>query len=328
MATSTFQKPTLNQQNSALELFRALYRLSQATEKIMGFPKVGITRDWVLKYAAFRKDPSAAIFHELDKISSHLEVLETLVPSLKEIDFDSLRELATSMKGIRGEKGEKGDSAPVPIRGKDYFTAQDIKDITDRITENLLRKGIKGERGDPGPEGKTPVAGVHFQFPQSGRDGRTPIKGIDYFTDEDKEEFVKAIVPVLSAQIPKTDFSVFAKDEDVKKIVGKKVKAKDIEGLGDLLLVLKQDVQRNYGGHGGTTIELSTSNGTLITTDNTTFVLKTPLLLSELSVTRGGARQSSLNNDFTYVQSGSKVTSITLSSTLNQGETLNVWGKT
>ncbi|MCL4400046.1 hypothetical protein M1506_02090, partial [Patescibacteria group bacterium] len=320
--------PALNQGNSALELFRALYRLSQATEKILGNQKQGLTRDWVLKYAAFRKDPSAAIFHELDKISGHLETLETLLPTLRQIDFSALEEIAASLKGVKGEKGDKGDNAPVPVKGRDYFTATEIKEITDRITEALIKRGIKGKRGDPGPEGKTPVAGIHFQLPKDGQDGRTPLKGVDYFTDEDKREFIKAILPTFLEQIPKTDFSVFAKEEDVKKLVGKKVQANDVEGLGQLLLQLRQDVARNYGGHGGTTIEQSFQNGTLTTTDNTTFTLKTPVLLSELSVVRGGARQSSLNGDFSYSQTGSKISSITLSSPLNSGETLNIWGKT
>lgn len=327
MPISTLQKPALNQQNSSLELFRALHRLSQVTERILGNQKQGLTRDWVLKYAAFRKDPSAAIFHELDKISSHLEALETLLPTLKQIDFSALEEIASSLKGVKGEKGDRGEDAPIPVKGRDYFTPQEIKEITDRITNALLKRGIRGERGEPGPEGKTPVAGIHFQLPQNGQDGRTPIKGVDYFTEEDKREFIKTILPTFLEQIPKTDFSVFAKEEDVKKLVGKKVKANDIEGLGQMLLQLRQDMARNYGGHGGTTIEQSFQNGTLTTSDNLTFTLKIPVLLSELSVVRGGARQSSLNGDFSYTQSGSKITSITLSSALNAGETLNVWGK-
>ena len=46
-------------------------------------------------------------------------------------------------------------------------------------------KGDKGEIGDTGPQGPQGESGV---------DGYTPIKGVDYFTDCDKEEIVESVV--------------------------------------------------------------------------------------------------------------------------------------
>lgn len=58
-------------------------------------------------------------------------------------------------KGIQGDKGEKGEQGPA---GAD---------------------GAKGEKGDKGDKGDTGPAGP---------DGYTPVKGKDYWTEEDKEE--------------------------------------------------------------------------------------------------------------------------------------------
>ena len=37
---------------------------------------------------------------------------------------------------------------------------------------------VKGEKGDPGKDGYTPVKGVDYF---DGKDGYTPVKGVDYF---------------------------------------------------------------------------------------------------------------------------------------------------
>ena len=46
-------------------------------------------------------------------------------------------------------------------------------------------KGIKGDKGDKGDTGA------------KGADGKTPIKGTDYFTEADKQELVNAVIAAL-----------------------------------------------------------------------------------------------------------------------------------
>ena len=46
-------------------------------------------------------------------------------------------------------------------------------------------KGDKGDKGDPGPKG------------DNGADGHTPVKGVDYFTEADKQELVTAVIAAL-----------------------------------------------------------------------------------------------------------------------------------
>jgi len=67
-------------------------------------------------------------------------------------------EVRNGSKGDTGEKGEKGDTGP---QGE---------------------KGLKGEKGDAGPVGAA---------------GYTPQRGIDYWTEEDKENIVVAVLDAL-----------------------------------------------------------------------------------------------------------------------------------
>ena len=69
-------------------------------------------------------------------------------------------------KGDKGDKGEKGD------KGADGTMI--FEDLTAEQKASL--KGDKGDKGDPGTNGK---------------DGYTPQKGVDYWTDTDKQEIVQ-----------------------------------------------------------------------------------------------------------------------------------------
>lgn len=70
----------------------------------------------------------------------------------------------TGAQGIQGPKGDTGDTGPQGPTGP------------------------KGETGEPGPQGATGAAGA---------DGKTPVKGVDYWTEEDKQEIIDAVVAEL-----------------------------------------------------------------------------------------------------------------------------------
>lgn len=71
--------------------------------------------------------------------------------------------------GPVGPQGPKGDIGPQGPKGEDGFVV--FEDLTADQKEQL--RGPQGVQGEPGPEGKT------------------PIKGVDYFTEEDKAEVVE-----------------------------------------------------------------------------------------------------------------------------------------
>lgn len=77
---------------------------------------------------------------------------------------------ADGKDGERGIQGDKGDS----------FT---YEDFTEEQLESLRGpKGDKGEQGNVGPQGEPGKDGINGT---NGQDGYTPVKGTDYWTEED-----------------------------------------------------------------------------------------------------------------------------------------------
>ena len=72
-------------------------------------------------------------------------------------------------KGEKGDKGDKGDTGSVGATGPQG---------------PIGPQGEKGETGTTGPQGEKGEKG------DTGADGRTPVKGTDYFTDADKAEII------------------------------------------------------------------------------------------------------------------------------------------
>lgn len=103
---------------------------------------------------------------------------------------------AEGPQGIQGEQGPKGDTgAPgqdgyTPVKGVDYFDGEpgapgekgDKGDKGDAFTyEDFTAAQLEALRGPQGIQGE--------QGPK-GSDGKTPVKGVDYFTDSDIQEIV------------------------------------------------------------------------------------------------------------------------------------------
>lgn len=62
------------------------------------------------------------------------------------------------------------------------------------ITAQIIGRGVKGEKGDQGiqgPQGVQGVQGVQGLKGDTGNNGITPVKGLDYFTDLEKDEMVQ-----------------------------------------------------------------------------------------------------------------------------------------
>lgn len=83
------------------------------------------------------------------------------------IKGDSAYVFLTDLSGAQGIKGDKGD------------------------------KGDKGEPGAKGDQGVQGVQGIQGIRGENGADGKTPVKGTDYFTSADKTEMVNAVINAL-----------------------------------------------------------------------------------------------------------------------------------
>ena len=161
----------------------------------------------------FKSNPELALFKLFQEIQQKAE--KELADAKKRIEttlqqeMEGLRQYLAGeaekavqehiFKGISQIKGEPGYS---PVKGKDYFTKEEIDDVVSNI-----QSYIRIPDAIPGQDGKTPVAGIDYPTVKQIRkivkamfgaikppeNGKTPIKGIDYFTPKEVDEIIKKI---------------------------------------------------------------------------------------------------------------------------------------
>lgn len=100
---------------------------------------------------------------------------------------------------FNGKDGVDGKDGYTPIKGVDYFDGEPGKDGADGQPGEKGEKGEKGDpgtpgadgaKGDKGDKGDTGAAGENGK---DGADGKTPVKGVDYYTEADKAEMAEAV---------------------------------------------------------------------------------------------------------------------------------------
>lgn len=100
-------------------------------------------------------------------------------------------------QGIQGIQGEKGEQGIQGEKGKDGANGKDGVSATHSWNGTTLTitsasgtssANLKGEKGDKGDKGDTGAPGA------AGADGKTPVKGTDYFTAADKTELVNLVL--------------------------------------------------------------------------------------------------------------------------------------
>ena len=55
----------------------------------------------------------------------------------------------------------------------------------------------KGEKGDPGIQGPKGEQGEPGPKGDPGTNGTTPVKGVDYYTESDKQEMVQLVLAAI-----------------------------------------------------------------------------------------------------------------------------------
>ena len=87
-------------------------------------------------------------------------------------------------------KDENGNFVDIPvIEGQDGLSAYEIwLQQGNEGTETDYLNSLKGDKGERGPAGKNGTNGI---------DGKTPVKGTDYYTEVDKQEMVNLVLNAL-----------------------------------------------------------------------------------------------------------------------------------
>lgn len=154
------------------------------------------------------------------------------------------RGLTESFNRIEMAKGKDGYT---PIKGKDYFTPEEINAFIQYFETKILhgKDGKDGNQGNNGKQGPT------------GRDGYTPIRGVDYWTKDDVEKIIKEVIK----KIPKPKDGITPKVSDIIAEIKKNpIEYKDVKGapdltsLPELISFLKAGGFRGGGGSGGTEV--------------------------------------------------------------------------
>ena len=95
---------------------------------------------------------------------------------------------------IMGPQGEQGETGPQGPQGEQGETGPQGPQGEQGETGAQGPQGEKGDTGAQGPQGEQGPQGA------TGADGYTPVKGTDYFTDEDKAELVAAVKASLTTE--------------------------------------------------------------------------------------------------------------------------------
>lgn len=114
-------------------------------------------------------------------------------------------------RGPQGEKGEKGDTGDTGPQGP---------------------QGIQGETGPQGPNGEKGDTGETGPQGPAGADGYTPVKGVDYFTDEDIQEVASEAAKLVDIDQVLPEQVVFPEGASTTYQIGK---VKLTNGMGELV---------------------------------------------------------------------------------------------
>lgn len=141
--------------------------------------------DWYIKYTPMLVNGEWVVTkqEDIENTEENTKNIDTIKPYYSWSSLSHTFEIVDSGIGeggeyvggitvIQGPKGDKGDP----------FTYEDF------TSEQL--EALRGPQGKTGPQGKQGIQGKKGDTGATGADGYTPVRGIDYWTEEDKEEIL------------------------------------------------------------------------------------------------------------------------------------------
>lgn len=124
--------------------------------------------------------PSAFVGFTINK-----NIEDTVWDLVKEISFQDIVDKAVISSGqhlVVAATNTLASDLPASV-------TQEFKDGKNQLTFNIPR-GVKGDPGEQGPKGDPGERGPEGQQGvqgKNGNDGHTPVRGVDYWTDADKQ---------------------------------------------------------------------------------------------------------------------------------------------
>lgn len=161
-------------------------------------------------YARAKRDPAMAIALEMERIEKDLEA-KIMAKVSASFNSSVLKEAFADFRGIDGT---------TPVKGKDYFTNEEIDEIV-RIIQGSIRTPEDGMDADEDRIIEAVLSKIQIpqpREPKDGKDGNTPIAGIDYPTEEQIKALISTEISYLFSIKPKE--KGITKDE-INQMIGK-----------------------------------------------------------------------------------------------------------
>lgn len=191
---------------------------------------VTVTTNYIIFYNNETIDPNSVI--EIQNGKTWMEAVhEMVLEELKNVDLGTSTSDYNNLKNIPTLNGKevKGNLTNEDLGLKDGKSAYQIALDEGFVgSEQQWLESLKGKVGPRGPQGEQGVQGeqgIQGLTGLKGADGKTPVKGVDYFTEADKQEFTQSIETNLQ---PKFDTKI-----DKKQGLENQGKALIVDGTGN-----------------------------------------------------------------------------------------------
>lgn len=114
-------------------------------------------------------------------------------------------EKSYSWELVKSEGGSSVVSPTISISEIDGGHSVTITDVNGSQSFDVMdgadgAKGDKGDTGEQGPEGPQGEKGDKGDKGDTGASGTTPVRGTDYWTEEDKAEIVQEVKDAIAAE--------------------------------------------------------------------------------------------------------------------------------
>lgn len=114
--------------------------------------------------------------------------------TITDVEGTKIVEVLNGIEGPAGPQGIPGIQGPVGDRGVQGLQGETGPRGEKGDTGETGPQGPKGDKGDQGPQGNK---GDKGDTGAAGADGKTPVKGTDYFTEAEKAEMINNVIAAL-----------------------------------------------------------------------------------------------------------------------------------
>lgn len=162
-------------------------------------PNILLQTDWDVR--AYAYDGNATLHEQWYEVKARTKPTDYVYTETETLNYNTLLERMDAIdENIAGVVEEYLKENPVEVDLTGYATEKYVDDAISAIELTPGPQGEPGPQGIPGKDGapgKDGEPGKDGTNGAPGEDGYTPVKGTDYWTDEDKAAMVQDVIAAL-----------------------------------------------------------------------------------------------------------------------------------